>query len=140
MTMSRIQLLTDICSRVTAQPLASSNSISINDVCNETFRLSFGCKADSPPQTTTYPAEDIEDVSGDGQIFVPYAIHGVSNRVGQQQANANELQQQADGEQSRHRMLLQSHRVDLQRNHHQVDDEKDQIHLQGVLLIEGEVK
>lgn len=35
MTINNIQLLTEICSLVTAQPLANSSRISMNDVCKK---------------------------------------------------------------------------------------------------------
>lgn len=88
----------------------------------------------------THPTENIENIPHNGQLLVPHPVHRVPHRVGQQQTHADKLQHQADREESRNGVLLQPHGVDLHRDHHQVDHEEDQVHLQRVLAIEREVK
>lgn len=88
----------------------------------------------------THPTEDIEDVPGEPEVLVALAVHRKLNHVHENQAEADELHHDADGEEAGHRMPLPPHRVYLQGDEHGVDEDEDEVHLERVLLVVGELE
>lgn len=56
------------------------------------------------------------------------------------QCQADKLTKQAEGEELRYRMLLATHCIDLHGQQYDIDEHKDEIHFQQILLIVRELK
>lgn len=67
-------------------------------------------------------------------------MHRKLNHVRQNQAETDKLHDDADGEEAGDRMSLPFHGVDLQRDEDSVRQDEDEIHLERVLLVVGELK
>lgn len=88
----------------------------------------------------THPTEDVEDVADEAQVLVALAMHSELNHVHEDEAERHKLHDDAGGEEAGHRVPLSAHRVHLQRDEHGVDQDEDQVHLEGVLLVVGELE
>lgn len=60
--------------------------------------------------------------------------------MSQDQTQRDKLHDDADGEQTSDRMPLSAHGVHLQRDEHCVDQDEDEVHLERVLLVVGELE
>lgn len=89
---------------------------------------------------TTHPTEDIENVSYDEIVLVPLAVHRKLDHVCEDEAETDDLHHDAAGEEASHRMALPAHGVHLQRDENGVDEDEDEVQLERVLLVVGEVE
>lgn len=98
------------------------------------FPFQFDCSS------STHPTEDVENVPCNQVVLVPLAVHRKLDHVCEDETETDYLHDDAAGEKASHRMTLSAHRVDLQRDEHRVDEDEDEVQLERVLLVVGEVK
>lgn len=67
-------------------------------------------------------------------------MHRKLYHVREDEAETDKFHDDADGKEARHGMPLPTHRVDLQGDEHCVDEDEDEIHLERVLLVVGELE
>lgn len=140
MDINKIQPDFVTCCRVTAHPLANSNRININVVCERTkIKIQFFLVIPSP-LFPTYPTQYIENIAGCFDGLVANTTCRISYVITEYAHQTDELQYQTERKQFCHRMLLYSHRVNLHRHQYQIDEKEYQIHFQYILLIEREVE
>lgn len=84
--------------------------------------------------------EDIQNITGRADQLVALAAGRKANQMPQDQHQTDELQHQAEREQLGNGVLLDAHRVQLQRHQQHVHAKEHQIHLEYVLLVERELQ
>lgn len=84
-------------------------------------------------------AEDIENLAGNFQFLIAFTVGSKLYQMNQDEADADELEDDAHCKKFRDRMALFASAVDLNRHEEDVDGEEDETLLEDVLLIVGEV-